>query len=92
MARGTGAPRVVAGESVRRGGATLRGPSLGLRRKLLVRTSGLSEARRRLVVRGGDLSEKLSPSGRLVEETPNWLETRRLARDGLDRGSQSSLS
>jgi hypothetical protein len=35
-------------------------------------------ARRRVVVRGGDSSEKLSPSKRLVEEAPDWLETRRL--------------
>jgi hypothetical protein len=48
--------------------------------------------RRRLVMRGGDLLEKLSPSGKLVEEAPNWSEARRLASDGLDRGLQSSLS
>jgi hypothetical protein len=49
-------------------------------------------ARRRLVVRGGALSKKPSPSRRLVEEAPNWLETRHLASDGLDKGPQSSLS
>jgi hypothetical protein len=50
-----GAPRVVAGESARPGGAMLRGPHLDRRWKLLVRTSRLSgvrtpRARRRLLL------------------------------------------
>jgi hypothetical protein len=55
-----------------------------------VRTSGLSceaencRARRRLL--GG------GPSSReLVGDAPNWLGTRRLASDGLDRGSSVLL-
>jgi hypothetical protein len=93
---------------MRRGGATLCGPLLGQRRRLHVRTSRLSEARRKLLVQAGDsscktefprarqsgsdLSEKLSPSERLVEEASNWSEIRYLANDGLDGSPQSSLS
>jgi hypothetical protein len=36
--------------------------------------------------------EKVYPSGKLVEEAPNWSESRCLASDGLDKGLQSSLS
>jgi hypothetical protein len=47
--------------------------------------------RRRLVLRGGDLSEKPPPRRRFVEEASHWLESRRLANEGLDRGLHSSL-
>jgi hypothetical protein len=59
--------------------------------KLLVRGADSSceaescRARRRLVVQGGDLSEKLFTSRRLVKEASNWSEVRHLASDGLDR-------
>jgi hypothetical protein len=76
----------------------LHRPCLGRRRRLLVRTSRLSEARRRLVVRGKalsceaeTLSEKPSPSWRLVGEASNMLETRRLSGDGLDEDMKLSL-
>jgi hypothetical protein len=57
--------------------------------------------RRRLVVRGGDLScgaetscagQRLSSSGKLVGDAANWPKTGRLASVGLDQGSFSSLS
>jgi hypothetical protein len=48
-------------------------------------------ARRRLVMRGGDLSG--DPSCReLVGDATNWSETWRLVSVGLDRGPQSSSS
>jgi hypothetical protein len=91
MAWGTGTPRVVEGELVRRVAPRSSGSCLGQRRKLLVRTSSLSEARRRLLVRGADLSEKPPPSKRLVGEASNWSEIRRLASEGLDKDPLSSL-
>jgi hypothetical protein len=42
-------------------------------------------ARQRLLVRGGDLSEKSPLSRVLVVEGSHWLEARRLASEGLDR-------
>jgi hypothetical protein len=67
--------------------------------------SGGARVRRRLFVRGGDLSGEVEasrarrrlvggdPSCReLVEDAANWSEASRLASVGLDRGPQSSLS
>jgi hypothetical protein len=91
MARGIGAPRVAVKVLASRGHAAWRGPRLSRRRRLLVRTSGLScevetfHARRRLL--GGGPS-----SGELIGDAPNWSGTGRLASDGLDRGLRSSLS
>jgi hypothetical protein len=54
MAWGTGAPLVVARESTSRYGATLCGPPLGQRQRMLAWTSRLSGVRQKLLVRGGD--------------------------------------
>jgi hypothetical protein len=69
------------------------GSRLSRKRKLLVRTRGLSceaetaRARRRPVRGGGGPS-----SGELVSDAPNWSGTGGLASDGLDRGPQSFSS
>jgi hypothetical protein len=65
-------------------------PRPSRRRKLLVQMK-LSGPRQRLVVRGGDLSEKPLTSHRLVGEATHRSETRRLASEGLNKDLQSSL-
>jgi hypothetical protein len=52
-----------------------------------------SRARRRLLVRGGDLSceaETGSSSGKLVGGAANWLKTGSLASEGLDEDLHST--
>jgi hypothetical protein len=82
----------------------LRRPRLGRRQRLLVQTSGcrrrggnssceaeICRARRRLFVRGRDLSGKPLPRWRLVGEASSRSETRRLASDGLGEDLELSL-
>jgi hypothetical protein len=85
MAHGTASPRVIVEVSASWDRAVWRESCLSQRRKLPLRTSGLSceaetcRARWRLV--GGG-----SSSRELVGDAPNWSEIRRLASDGLGWG------